>query len=73
MYETLHDVIDAIETEYSVIFPAVYGGIGYTESRRFCITPNYEKSKLSPRSKKMLQVTIWRLDSGRYEVVAYTL
>ena len=73
MFETLHGAITQVEENYGITFPLITGGIGYNENRRFCLTPNYSFSKISERSKKMLQVIINRLDNGRYELVSYIL
>ena len=73
MHETLHEVISSIEKERGIIFPLITGGIGYNETRRFCLTPNYILEKLSTKSKKMLQVIVNRLDNGRYELISYVL
>lgn len=72
-YETLHQVISEVESKYQIVFPMVTGGIGYGESRRWHLTPNYKLEKISPRSKKMVQVVVNRLDHGRYELIDYIL
>ena len=75
-YATYSEAIESIEAEHKINFFEQVENlepIGYGESARFHLIPNYEHEKIPTGSKKMLQVVVNRLDNGCYEVISYVL
>ena len=82
-FSTLSEVIDAIndiaaENGYDVveIFPDLtYGGIGYGETKRVKVEVEWNGKEKTGKSKKRekntLNVSIYRMDSGNYELNTY--
>jgi len=71
---TLQETIEKVNEKYQIdMYEQVtfIESISYNGMIRYCLFPNYTFSKLSKRSKKMIQVIISRLDNGRYELVSY--
>ena len=72
-YETFHGVVAYIEDKYQIEFPFFSGGINYGEQEQWHLTPNYDFSGIPRGSKRMIQLNVIRLESGRYEVTDYIL
>jgi len=72
-HETLFTALKTVEDKRKIVAPVIYGGVGYNESIRLHIEPNYELEKMSTRSKKMLHIIVNRDDNGMYEILDYIL
>ena len=62
-FETLHELFQSLETKYKGLqVPPITGGIDYEDTQCHCF--DYQDDK-------WVQVSIYRMPSGRYELTSY--
>ena len=66
-YKTLNELLQDLLDNYAIVnMGIITGGIKYGEYRKFSF-------ELSNEKKKLLQVQVYRLESGTYELNHYVL
>ena len=80
-HESLHGLVEDVQTNYLNLNNATsnefanhtWESVGYGETCRESFKLDSLKNKiLGERAKRFLQVTIYRMESGRYELVCYS-
>jgi hypothetical protein len=80
-HETLTSLVDDVQTNYLNLNGAtsnefanhLWQPVGYGETCRESFKLDSLKNKiLGERARRFLQVTIYRMESGRYELVCYS-